>query len=138
MDRARSKTNKLLKDLERRVGEVYITDPSLSYIQRKYHDYMNMVKMYTKDSYEAYVNETDIDTKEQLKKVYTNEVRALTVKSVEYRRLINEIAVIMANINQKALDLINNEMTEVYTINYNQVAVECKKVGITVNGETKI
>lgn len=134
MDRARSKTNKLLKDLERRVGEVYITDPSLSYIQRKYHDYMDMVKMYTKDSYEAYVNETDIDTKEQLKKVYTDEVRALTTKSVEYKRLINEIARIMANINQKALDLINEEMTEVYTINYNQVAVECKKVGIKVDG----
>ena len=134
MDRARSKTNKLLKDLERRVSEVYITDPSLSYIQRKYHDYMNMVKMYTKDSYEAYVNETDIDTKEQLKKVYTDEVRALTTKSVEYKRLINEIARIMANINQEALDLINEEMTEVYTINYNQVAVECKKAGIKVNG----
>lgn len=134
MDRARSKTNKLLKELEQRISEIYVTDPSLLYVQKKYHSYMDMVKRRTEDSYDAYVNETDPDKKEKLKKVYTDKVKSLTLKSLEYKSLVDEIARTMSDVNQKAIDVTNDVMTDVYTLNYNQVAVDCKKVGINVNG----
>lgn len=134
MDKARQKTNKILRDLEQRVNEVYVTDPLLSNIQKSYHEYMDIVKAYTKDAYDAYINEKDETVKAKLKKIYVDQVEELTLYSKEYKRLINEIAIIMSDINQKALDLINNEMSEIYMINYNQVAVDCKKAGIKVNG----
>lgn len=134
MDRARSKTNKLLKELEQRISEIYVTDPSLLYVQKRYHSYMDMVKRCTEDSYDAYINETDPNKKEKLKKVYTDKVRALTLKSLEYKSLVDEIVRTMSDVNQRALDVTNNVMTDVYTLNYNQVAVDCKKVGINVNG----
>ena len=138
MDKARQKTNKILRDLEQRVNEIYITDPLLSSIEKSYHEYMDMVNAYTKDAYDAYMNEKDETVKAKLKKIYIDQVEELTLYSKEYKRLINEIAIIISDVNQKALDLINAEMPEIYMINYNQVAVDCKKVGITVNGETKI
>jgi hypothetical protein len=40
----------------------------------------------------------------------------------------------MAKVNQEALDVVNESMAGVYCINYNQIATECKRAGIKVNG----
>ena len=134
MDKARKKTDKILKDLERRVKEVYANDPSLLRIQKKYDQYMKRVDKLTKEDYKAYERESDINTRKKLKKVYTDHVSSLTSKNKEYKKLISEFSRILADVNQKALDLVNDEMTDIYVLNYNQVADQCKKIGVEVNG----
>lgn len=134
MDKTRIQTNKKLNKTEREIGRIYKSDPALKRIIREYMDYMKTVKEKTQESYDAYMNETDQDKKEDLKKEYMKEVRYLTTGSKRYRKLVKRFTEVMADVNQKALDIVNDTMTDIYCMNYNEVATECKKVGIKVNG----
>lgn len=134
MDKARRQTDKKLKVLEKQVGRIYSTDPALKQIEKEYAKYMKMVEKKTKSAYDAYINETDQDVKRELKKKYGDEVKALTLDSAEYKKLIKKFVSIMSKVNQKALDIVNKNMPEIYAINYNQAAVMCRELGIKVNG----
>lgn len=134
MDKARQKTDRLLNDLERRIAKVYAEDPSLRRIQKKYNAYMDRVDRLTHDAYLAYKNADNTNSQDELKKVYMEQLRSLTLDNKQFKSLTNEITRIMADVNQSALDLVNAEMSEIYTINYNQVSSECRKVGIKVDG----
>lgn len=134
MDKALRLTDKKLEALESKVGRVYKNDPALKQIKKEFNAYMKMVQKRTRSSYEAYINENDKNTKEELKHVYMDELEGLTLNSVKYRKLIKKFTKVMADVNQKALNLVNAEMPEIYAINYNQVATDCKKIGIKVNG----
>lgn len=132
-DNARKQTDKQLKKMEREIGGIYKNDPALKRIQKEYAKYMNMVQKRTQDAYKAYIGETDADTKAEKKKAYMDEIRALTIDSKEYKKLIDEITTILAQVNQNALNVVNNGMLAIYAENYNQVAEECRKAGIQVN-----
>ena len=134
-DRARQKTDKRLNAMERKIGRMYKMHPALIAIKKEYNDYMKMVDERTKKSYNDYIKEKDEEVKKEKKKKYTDEVKALTLESARYKRIINRFTDVMAQVNQDALDIVNEEMILIYVDNYNQVAVECKKVGIEVNGE---
>lgn len=134
MDKARKKTDKMLRDLERRVKAIYESDPSLRRIQAKYNKYMESVANQTKEAYWDFQNETDTNTKQTLKKKYIEDVKKLTIQNRVYKDMISEFTRIMASVNQSALDLVNAEMEEIYALNYNQLAVDCRKIGIKVNG----
>lgn len=132
MDRARKKTDKILADMERRIQAVYLSDPSLKKIQKRYDRYMKRVQKLTEASYLAFQNEKDINHRSELKNVYMDELEALTVKNKQYRDIVSEFTRIMAGVNQQALDIVNAEMPEIYMLNYNQLAVTCRKIGIRV------
>lgn len=133
MDRARTKTDKKLNQMEREIGRIYENDPALLRALSKYQRYMQSVEDNTKDLYEEYINADD-DHKDEAKKAYTDRVKQLTQGNKTYRSIVNAFVRTLATVNQKAVDVANNSMTEVYAINYNQVAVDCKKVGIKVDG----
>lgn len=135
MDSARKKTDKMLSELERRIRGFYNSNPSLRHMQRKYVRYMESVEKATADDYRAFNDETDIDNRAKLKNVYKKHVEALTTKNKEYKEIISEFSKALADANQQALDMINEEMAKIYSINYNQVSTECKKIGIEVYGE---
>lgn len=134
MDRARQATDKKLQAMEDEIGRIYANSPALKRIRKEYSEYMKMVQKRTESSYKAYMDETDPDTKKDLKKAYTDEVRSLTLESKEYNKLIKKFTEVMAQVNQEALNVANGAMVDIYVENYNQVAVECRRVGIEVNG----
>lgn len=133
MDNARKKTDKLLRGLERRIKDVYANDPSLLRIQKKLDRYMAEVERRTRAEYEAYVEETERDEKRRLKQAYKEAVWSLTNGSRVYKDIMSTYASAMATANQKALDLINAEMPEIYVLNYNQLADVCRAIGVKVN-----
>lgn len=133
MDRARQKTDKQLSAMEKDISRVYRTHPALIEVEKKYQKYMSMVEKRTEGSYRAYINETDKETKDELKNVYMDEIKALTVNSKEYKKLIDEITTVLARVNQDALDIVNAGMLTIYAENYNQVAAECRRAGIKVD-----
>jgi len=133
-DRARKKTEKLLRQLERRVKAVYANDPQLKKVQKEYERYMMDVKDSTYRSYLAYKEAETEEDKRRLKKEYTDEVKKLTLENKTYKSIVRRFTREMARVNQKALDLVNAEMPNVYMVNYNQMAVDCRKLGIKVNG----
>lgn len=132
-DRARQKTDKLLNSIEAQMGRVYETDPALLSIKKKYDKYMEYVYERTEASYRAFVDADDEESKKDAKKAYMRQIERYTVQSKEYNRIIKEFVRIMADVNQKALDVVNDSLAEIYVMNYNQVAEECRKVGIRVN-----
>lgn len=132
-DKARRKTDKILNQLEGAIADIYATSPELAAVAKEYDRYMARISRYTKRSYLEYIN-APAGEKEARKKAYTDEIRAYTVGAKEWRRLVDKITDAMATVNQRALDLINGTMEDVYIENYNQVAVDCREAGIKVNG----
>lgn len=133
-DRARQKTDKQLNEMERAIGRIYQNDPALNRIKKKYMAYMKDVEEATKDAYTAYKDEIDTKRKAELKKVYMDEVKALTLENKKYKSIVSEFTRIMAGVNQQAIAVSNSMMKKIYIENYNQVAVDCKEAGIRVNG----
>ena len=134
MDRARQLTDKKLKAVEKQISRVYKMHPALLQAQKKYDEYIEWVNEKTKDDYKRYVKETDEVKKAEYKKVYSDKIKAMTVDSKRYKVIVSEVTRALARANQDALDIVNDSMAEIYAINYNQVAVDCKQVGIKVNG----
>lgn len=135
MDKARQKTDKQLRSIERKMGRVYRTDPALIAVQRKFERYMTMVESKTHDAYVAYVDEVDSDKKVELKKIYSEQVLKLTLRSKQYKALVSELCDVLSSVNQKAIAIANSFMADIYVDNYNEVATDCRKAGIKVNGE---
>ena len=129
MDRARTQTDKKLDMIEREIGRVYKEYPALLAIEKEYAKYMAKVQKQTENEYKAYK-----EYPEQ-KQAYIDKVKALTLGSKEYARLTQKIARVLAEVNQQALEISNNAMLEVYAMNYNQVADDCRKAGIKVDGK---
>ena len=93
---------------------------------------MDIVQERTKSEYEAFVNETDKNTKEELKKAYSDKILDLTIRSEKHNRIQKNFIKNLSAVNQQALNAINSETASIYAENYNQVATECKRVGIEV------
>ena len=129
MDRARTQTDKKLDMIEREIGRVYKEHPALLAIEKEYAKYMAKVQKQTEKEYKAYKEDPE------QKQAYIDKVKALTLGSKEYARLTQKIARVLAEVNQQALEISNNAMLEVYAMNYNQVADDCRKAGIKVDGK---
>ena len=134
-DKARQKTDKELDIMEKEINRVYSKNPALISVQKEYAKYMGMVQKRTESLYKAYIDESDKNIKQEKKEAYMAELRALTIESSEYKKLIKKVANAITETNKQALDIVNDAMQEVYVMNYNQVAEECEKVGIKVNGK---
>jgi len=135
MDRARAQTDKRLERLDKEIGRVYKSNPALLAIEREYAKYMASVKKRTDALYSDYINEKDEDIKKEKKDAYMGKLRALTLDNKEYKRLVANIAHVLAEVNQQALDISNKAMREVYALNYNQVAEDCREAGIEIDGK---
>lgn len=114
------------------MSRVYKSDPALLKIQKEYDDYMDMVAEHTESLFKAFKNEKDINILKDKKKAYMDTVMHYTVDSKEYKALIKRFTKVMAQVNQKALDILNDDMAEVYVIGYNAVEDDCRKAGIKV------
>lgn len=132
MDRARKRTEKKLRNLEKRVKAIYANDPSLLHMQKKFEQYMKGVDEATHEAYLEYKNAEWGEMRDKAKRAYMEAVRGLTIENRMYRDMISKFTDVIAEVNQQALNLINAEMDDIYMLNYNQVAVDCKKVGIKV------
>ena len=133
-DKARVQTDKILNTIESRIKKLYSNDSALNFAIKRMNKYMHKVQLKTQDKYEAYKEETDVKKKSELKKEYSDAVRELTINSKEYNKLKKNLVKSLSDVNEKSLDIVNSEVDDIYVMNYNQVAEECKKVGIKVNG----
>ena len=130
-DRGRTQADKILGRTEKAMGRIYNEDPALVKIQKRLAKYLDGVKKDTQALYDAY----KADGGREAKKAYEDALREKTIDSKEYNAIIKEFTRILGQVNQKALDVVNSTMPEVYAVSYNNVADECRRVGIKVNGK---
>lgn len=133
MDRARRKTDKRLQDLERNMRSLYANDDSLYRASKKIVDYLENLSQQEKALYEKYLNEKDKDIKAEYKKRYMGEMTRHTLQDKTFQKLVADYSRALSDVNQKAIDLVNAEIEDTYIDNYNEVATECRKVGIRVD-----
>lgn len=124
-DRARKLTDKELNKLEREIYELYAT--SQAEMSEKWRKYMqshkkSLDKLYN-DLQEA-KRSGDKDAISAAQEKYERAVKNVTLNDNRYKAMINETTAKIANVNQTALDYVNNEMPKVYTLNYNAFADE--------------
>lgn len=131
-DRGRTQADKILGQTEKTMGRIYNTDPALVKIQKRLAKYLDGVR---KDTQALYEERKAHPMDEDARKAYEDAVREKTLGSKEYNAIIKDFTKILAEVNQKALDVVNGSMADVYTVSYNNVADECKRVGIRVNGK---
>ena len=129
-DKARIQADKILGQTEKTMGRIYNEDPALVKIQKRLVKYLDGVKKDTQTLYDAY----KADGTKEAKQAYENAVRKATLGSKEYNAIIKEFTRVLAQVNQKALDVVNGTLPEVYAVSYNNVADECRRVGMRVNG----
>lgn len=129
-DRGRTQADKILGQTEKSMGRIYNEYPALVKIQKRLAKYLDGVKKDTQALYDAY----KADGGKEAKQAYEDAVREKTLGSMEYNAIIKEFTKVLAEVNQKALDVVNGSMVDVYTVSYNNVADECKRVGMRVNG----
>lgn len=137
MDKARKETDKILRQLENRISRLYASDPFLLNVTQKYERYMEKVERSVAALYDDYLH-SGTEDREKTKKAYMEAVEGLTRGNSEYISIVAEFERVIADVNQRALDIVNEAMTEIYVINYNQISIDCRKVGIEVNGKTEI
>ena len=136
-DRARTETEKRLDTLEKDIDALFSHDKTLNSAMNALQKYLARVQKLTEASYKAYTSETDKDIKAEAKKAYMDEICKHTIDSKEYQKLSQAVVDALAACNQKALDATNAEMPEIYAVNYNQVATECREVGIDVKTDVQ-
>lgn len=130
IDKAREQTDKILKEMERDIGRVYKTNPALLRVRKKLNAYLDDVQKKVEPEYTAYKNEKDDKKRKELKKVYGDKVKELTLQNKQYKKLVDEFTTVLAETNQSALNVVNDSMVKVYTLNYNEVLNDLKKVKI--------
>ena len=131
-DKARIQTEKLLSKSEKDIEKVYTSNKELKKAIKEYTKYMERLQKATEGLFKAYKDEEDINAKKDAKNAYIAEILAQTIESKEYQRIISKLTASITKVNQKALDKINEITADIYAINYNQVAEDCRKVGIKV------
>lgn len=131
-DRGRTQADKILGQTEKSMGRIYSEDPALVKIQKRLAKYLDGVR---KETQELYEERKAHPMDEDARKAYEDAIREKTLGSKEYNAIIKDFTKILAEVNQKALDVANGSMVDVYTVSYNNVADECEHVGMRINGK---
>ena len=119
-DKARKLTDTELNELEREIYELYAT--SQKEISEKWRKYMSSHKKALDKVYNALEEAKKSGDKDAIKAAqeqYERAVKNVTLNDNRYKTMLNETTAKLANVNQTALDYVNNDMPKVYTLNYN-------------------
>lgn len=126
-DKARVLTDKKLETLEKRITKIY--RKALKNITAEWYDYMEHGKKHLNSLRLAFLNASGKD-KDKAKKAYTDALRDYTLRNAQYDSMVDMITTRLAEVNKTALSYANDSLPEIYTLNYNQLSADAKKLGI--------
>lgn len=130
IDRAASKTDKRLEEIEKRLHKIYAQ--AQDDLTKSWKNYMEAQNAYVKDLQEAYGRAKEFGTPEEVREIGKELGVAKAERTLQnqyYKDMVKETTRKMANVNQTALNYVNGQMFWVYSTNYNQAAKDADKVG---------
>ena len=130
MDSAARQTEKKLKEVEKTLEKLY--KDSQADITKAWKEYMAAQNAYVKDLQEAYQNAKLYGTAKEAREIGKELGVAKAERTLQnqyYKDMVKETTKKLAEVNQTALAYVNNQMTWVYTTNFNQAAKDAEKVG---------
>lgn len=132
MDKAHSKTDKILERMERELTTIYSN--AHANVQKEWLAYMESASDELADLQEAYDKAKKAGDMEAQRKL-GRELRAMkkeyTVQNDRYKQVVERTALELANVNEIATAYINGQLPPVYALNYNYFASGFSKHGIS-------
>lgn len=119
-DKARKKTDKLLKNTERQLKKIY--KGAYSELVRDWNKYMKSIEIDVKDSWLEYQNALKLNDEALIKKTskaYKDIVTEKTFMSKHYQDMIDDVTTKLSHVNEIATAYVNGQMPEIYAINLN-------------------
>lgn len=140
VDQARAWTDRQLSRMEKRVLTIYrgarkdLADKWIKYMR-------NADKRLQKlqDAYNAAVLSGDKDKIKETGDKLINAKQNITFRNKYYRDIVADMTYRLAKVNQVAIDYLNDQLPEIYRVNYNQAAKSAHDVGMAfkiVNEDT--
>ena len=120
---ARTETNKKLEAIEKHVDKMY--DKTRVKIEVEWNAYMKRQEKVLTPLYNDMqkAKKTGIGVKEATEKYKTAYEKA-TLKSAEYRKLVDKTTGQITKTNEEATEYINKQLAQIYAINYNELTVD--------------
>ncbi len=132
MDKAHSRTDKMLKRMERELTTIYSN--AHTNVQKAWREYMESASDELADLQEAYDKVKKAGDMESQRKL-GRELRAMkkeyTVQNDRYKQVVERTALELSNVNEIATAYINGQLPPVYALNYNYFASGFSKQGIS-------
>lgn len=123
MPSARQQTDKQLEDMEKRLKELY--SQAEKELKDKWEVFAKTQESKLKEAYNVLQEAKKGENWKEINKAkaeYEHIVRNATLNNERYKALVNETTERLANVNETATNYINNNMSKIYTINYNDFA----------------
>ena len=123
-DKARAYTDRKLHELERELERAYAR--AKSEIETEWRKYMQKHGAKAETLYNSLLNarnsgvRTDIEKAERL---YQAEMKRITAQNRAYKRMVDDLSVKLAHIDQEAYAMANNIMRDIYAVNYNDIKI---------------
>lgn len=121
MDSARAYTDKKLREMEAEIQKIY--RQSQAEIQEKWDKFMKSHEPKLNKAQRELEKAKKSGNRDDIKKArdnYERIARNITFNDRRYRAMVNETTARLANVNQIALDYLNDNLSGIYTENYNE------------------
>ena len=132
MDKAHSRTDKMLEQMERELTTIYSN--AHANVQKEWLKYMESASDELAELQEAYDKAKKAGDMESQRKL-GRELRAMkkeyTVQNDRFKQVVEITALVIAVVNKKATAYINGQLPTVYALNYNYFASSFSKMGIS-------
>lgn len=128
-DEARKWTDKQLSEMEDKIYKIYAE--ALESMQVKWDDFAKKIEpeiaVYKKRLDEA-IKSGDSATIKEARSQYADVLREKTLMNRYYKDMVDQTIDELSNVNQTAVAYLNDEVAQIYAINYNQFAKDLPKV----------
>lgn len=124
-DKAHSKTDLKLEEMEKRLSAIY--SASQRKIQSKMLEFAKSIEPETSELLKAIKKAKTEEEKSKAKKAYLQYFKKEVVKSKAFKNLSAEIALDLFDTNTEATDYINSQTPEIYALNYNWINEQLAK-----------
>ena len=127
----RSKTDKVLKAIERKLGANY--KKSAKGVYKSWQKYMTEAEKKLTPFEKAYSAAKASGDKDAIRKAgaaLSKAKKEVTLQNDNYKQMLNGVTRNMASVNQTAVEYVNGQMSEIYLMNFDadDIAAELKKV----------
>lgn len=130
MDKAQKYTDEQLKQMEKHLTGIY--KEAQSDISKKWDEYMESVKPKLdalQTAYDEAKKSGDKDLITKAGKELGKATREQTITNKYYKDMLDQTTTQLANVNKTALAYINDQLPEIYSINYNQIKLDLPEFG---------
>lgn len=128
-DKAHRLTDEKLEEMEKRLSAIY--SRAVSEVGETWKSYLESAKDEIKDLQDQYQEAKKNGNKKEIRRAgikLSKAKKERTLLDKHYRDLTEQLAIQLSNVNKTALAYINDQLPEVYSLNYNSIKSKAERI----------